>query len=162
MSEAYEDEIAAEDAIFARIAAVEPNAEEQNPAQSKPRSSGGRPRKADPIKLVAWRQAHKATVADTAKRWNVSRRTVQKFCRDFGEAAKAERKRFELERLDAELEAHERAYEMMFLRLRNMHLGAAGGPWREATEAELEAADQEFREDWKRRMGPLPDRFARR
>lgn len=172
MSDAYEDDMAAEQAILAQIARAEQLDEEP---QQKTGSSGGRPPKVDPIKLVAWRQGRKATIAETAKRWNVSEATVKRMSREYAKAAEAERERFQMERLDKELEAHEDDLRMMFLRQRNEHLSWVSFRWFGAEEAAkgtpdeaavmaarqaaLDEADRQFREDWERHMGPLP-RFA--
>lgn len=174
MSEAYEHDMAAEQAILDHFARVEQVCED---AQERPRSVGGRPPKVDPIKLVAWRQGRKASIAETAKRWNVSEATVKRLSRDYGQAAEAERERYELERLDKELAAHEYELRMMFLRQRNEHLSWVSFGWfgaeqaakntpREAAvvaarDAALEKADREFREEWESRMGPIPELFAR-
>lgn len=169
MSEAYENDLAEEQAIFERIEAAEP---EPEVGGETPRGKMGRPPKVDPIKLVAWRQAHKATAAETAARWKVSKRTVQQLCRDYGEAAKQERKRWQMERVDRELDAAEYEFDMMFLRERNRRfywtsfgwfgaLEAARGTDREAAlneahEAALDKADRDFREEWERLFGPVP------
>lgn len=172
MSDVYEDEMAAERALLDRMEAIECQQEQDELTGPKPSSKGGRPSKVDPVKLVAWRQAHSATVAETAKRWNVSEATVKRLSREYGDAAKAERKRWQCERLDEELRQHEYGYRMMFLSQRNKHIGwvdlqwftaceeARGTPTEAATEAAREAAieraDREFRAEWERRMGPVP------
>src|SRR4051794_34127026 len=104
VSDAYEDDIATEQAILDQLAGAEPI--EREP-QGPRRSGVGRPPKVDPIKLVAWRQGRKATIAETAKRWNVSEATVKRLSREYAKAAEAERERYQMERLDKELEAHE-------------------------------------------------------
>ncbi len=169
MSDAYDNDMAAEQAIFNQIASAQEREKEQ---QQKPHSRGGRPSKVDPIKLVAWRQGRKATIAATAKHWKVSEATVKRLSRDYAEAAEAERQRFQMERLDKELEAHEYEIRTMYLRQRSEHLSwvsfrwfgaeeAAKGTPREtavmaAKDAALDEADRQFREDWERRMGPVP------
>jgi hypothetical protein len=172
VSDAYEDDMASEQAIFDQIGRAEPVDDEPQP---KVQSNGGRPPKVDPIKLVAWRQGRKATIAETAKRWNVSEATVKRMSREYAKAAEAERERFQTERLDKELEAHEDDLRMMFLRQRNEHLSWVSFRWFGAEEAArgtpdegvvmaarqaaLDEADRQFREDWERHMGPVP-RFA--
>jgi hypothetical protein len=169
VSDAYEDDMAAERAILDQIAHAEPIDDQP---ELKVRNMGGRPPKVDPIKLVAWRQGRKATIAETAKRWNVSEATVKRLSRDYAKAAEAERERFQMERLDKELEAHEHSLQMMFLRQRNDHLSWVSLRWFSAEEAAkgtpneaavmaarqaaLDEADRLFREDWERHMGPVP------
>ena len=170
MSEAYEDDMAAEQAILDHFAREEAECEV---LQEQPRSAGGRPPKVDPIKLVAWRQGRNASITETAKRWNVSEATVKRLSREYGKAAEAERQRYENERLDKELEAHAYELRVMFLGQRNRHLNwvdmwwhgpveAARGTPNEAAvlgarEAALDKADREFREGWESRMGPLSE-----
>jgi hypothetical protein len=169
MSDAYDDDMAAEQAILGQLAPGEPIDEQ---AEHKLRNIGGRPPKVDPIKLVAWRQGRKATIAETAKRWNVSEATVKRMSREYAKATEAERERFQMERLDKELEAHEHDLHMMFLRQRNDHLSWVSLRWFGAEEAArgtpeeaavmaarqsaMDEADQKFREDWDRHMGPVP------
>lgn len=166
----YNDEIAQEQAIIDRLATVEPAPES---VQNASRKLGGRPTKVEPIKLVAWRQAHNASIPETAKRWNVSPATVKRMCRDYGAAAKLERQRWEHERLDEELRQHEYAHSMMFLGHRNKHLSWISFQWFSACEAAkgtpqeasveaarkaaLAEAERDFREDWERCMGPIPE-----
>jgi hypothetical protein len=169
VSDAYDDDMAAEQAIFDQIARAEPREEEQ---PQKLHSKGGRPSKVDPVKLVAWRQGRKATIAATAKHWNVSEATVKRLSREYAQAAEAERQRFQMERVDKELEAHEYGLRMMYLRQRSEHLSwvsfrwfgaeeaAKGTPKEDAVmaakEAALDEADRQFREEWEQRMGPVP------
>jgi hypothetical protein len=173
VSDAYEDDMAAEQAILDQIARAEPVEEEPQP---KLRSSAGRPAKVDPIKLVAWRQGRKASIAETAKHWKVSEATVKRLSRKYAKAAEAERERFQMERLDSELAAHEYELRMMFLGQRNRHLSWVSERWFGAEEAArgtpneaavlaardaaLEEADRKFGEEWESRMGPLSDLFG--
>lgn len=166
----YEEEMALEQAIVDRIAAAEPMPELP---ETKPRNGGGRPSKVEPIKLVAWRQAHKASIPETAKRWNVSPATVKRLCRDYGEAAKLERQRWQCEQLDKELRQHEHSLWQTFNGQLARHLSwvslnwfpaceAAKGSEREvaietAKEAALADAERAFRQDWERCMGPIPE-----
>lgn len=53
----------------------------------------GRKVKVDPVTVARWRQARKASIAATAKRFGISAKTVSNYCRDFG--AEAERQRAE-------------------------------------------------------------------
>lgn len=170
LSEAYDDDTAAEQAILDHFGPEEQLLEDP---QEQPRSIGGRPPKVDPVKLVAWRQGRNASIAETAKRWNVSEATVKRLSREYGKAAEAERQRYELERLDTELREHEYGQRMLFLRYRNEHLSwvsfgwftageAARGTPNEAAvmaarQAAMDKADDEFRQDWERVMGPLPE-----
>jgi hypothetical protein len=170
----YEDDMAAERALLDRVEELQAQEEaELGPAslETSPRK-GGRPTKVDPIKLVAWRQARKATVAATAKHWKVSERTVQQYSRDYAEAALAERKRWEIEKLDRELQHHENDRQLMYHRMRQEHLSWVGLEWfskceaargtdqeeavEAARDAALEEADRRFAEDWDRVMGPTP------
>jgi AraC-like DNA-binding protein len=171
LSDAYDDDMDAEQAILDRINAAEAEQDVPGSPAEQPRTIGGRPPKVDPIKLVAWRQAHSATVAETAKRWNVSKPTVQRLSREYGEAAKAERQRYQMERLDKELRAHEYGLRVMFLGQRADHLSRVSSRWfsaeevakgtpaeasvAAAREAALDEADREFREDWERCVGPI-------
>jgi hypothetical protein len=173
LSEAYDDDMAAEQAILDHFAREEQVLEDP---QEQPRSIGGRPPKVDPIKLVAWRQGRNASIAETAKRWNVSEATVKRLSREYGKAAEAERQRYEQERLDEELEAHAYGLRTMFLGQRNRHLNWVDMKWFSAVEAAratpnevaviaareaaLEKAEREFREDWERCMGPLSELFG--
>lgn len=170
VSDAYEDDMTAEEAILDQVAAAQ--AREQAEGPEKPRSNGGRPNKVDPIKLVAWRQGRKATIAETAKRWNVSEATVKRLSREYAQAAEAERERFQMERLDKELEAHEYDLWRMYHGQKNEHLNRVAFRWFGAEEAArgtpneaavmaarqaaLDEAEREFREDWERCMGPVP------
>src|SRR5204863_9724498 len=90
---------------------------------------GGRPKKVDPIKLVAWRQARGATVAATAKHWNVSARTVQQYTRDYDEAARQARQQWQADRLDDEEWLHEMQHWQMFNNQLSTHLGLVGLGW---------------------------------
>lgn len=45
-------------------------------SKTKSRRKGGRPRKVDPIKVVRWRRKNKATIAETAAHFGISKRTV--------------------------------------------------------------------------------------
>jgi hypothetical protein len=164
--------MAAEEAILDQIARAEAMEKEQ---PQKAHNRGGRPSKVDPIKLVAWRQGRKATIAATAKHWNVSEATVKRLSREYAEAAEAERHRFQMERLDKELAAHERDLHMMFLGQRNRELSRVSERWFGAEEAArgtpdeavvlaardaaLERAGREFREEWESRIGPLSELF---
>jgi hypothetical protein len=161
--------MAAEQAIFDQIARAQAVEKEQ---PKKSQSRGGRPSKVDPVKLVAWRQGRKATIAQTAKHWNVSEATVKRLSREYAEAAEAERQRYQMEQLDKELEAHEYGLRTMYHGQRSKHLSwvsfrwlgaeeAARGTPREdavmaAKEAALDEADRQFREEWELRMGPVP------
>lgn len=173
MSEAYEDDLADEQALFDRIEAANAGGGGFGGDIEPPINTGGRPHKIEPIKLVAWRQAHKASIAETAKRWSVSPATVKRLTRDYADAAKLERQRWESERLDHELWQHEYDLAMMFLGQRNKHLAfvdqfhwfgrckRAKGTDQEAAvnaarDAAIEEADREFRETWERCMGPIP------
>ena len=164
----YDDELAEEQALIERMATAE-----VAPSDLEARTPKvGRPPKVEPIKLVAWRQAHKASIADTAKRWHVSEATVKRLCRQYGEAAELERQRWQCEQLDRELQEHEYAYRVMFLRQRSQHLYWAEFGWlgacerakgtaqedtvRAARDAALATAERQFNEDWSRSMGPIP------
>lgn len=169
LNEIYEDDMAAENAILDMIDRTEPPGIPPDIAPTRP---GGRPAKVNPIKLVAWRQAHKASIRETAMQWKVSEATVKRLSRDYGPAAALERERWQRERLDEELRQHEYEYGMMFLRLRNQRLRwvefewfgrcqrAKGTPQEDATEAAraaaLDEADRQFREEWLRTIGPIP------
>ena len=129
--------------------------------------------KVDAIKLVAWRQGRNASIAETAKRWNVSEATVKRLSREHGEAAKAERQRYQMQRLDEELQQHEYELRVMFLGQRNRHLNWVDMWWHRsvetargtpneaaviaAREEALEKADRDFREEWESCMGPLSE-----
>lgn len=156
MSDAYETDMAQERAIYDRIAAAEAQTGPEAPVDK-----GGRPYKADPIKVIAWRQAHSASIRDTAKRWRVSEASVKRWTKTCGEAAKLERQRYEQDRLDRELREHEYGYRMMFLQQRNAHLFFVGLDWHGKESAgrdeAMADADRMFREDWQRCMGPIPD-----
>ncbi|WP_294333315.1 hypothetical protein [uncultured Sphingomonas sp.] len=171
MSEAYDDDIAEEEALFARIAAAEPAEGMETPPITP--QAGGRPHKVDPIKLVAWRQAHKATIAATATRWSVSPATVKRLSKEYAGAAKRERSRYECSRLDKELQLHQHQLWQMYNNQLSRHLSWVAlrwfPAWRDAkgtpregavARAEQEAlqeAETQFQADWTRSMGPVPE-----
>lgn len=168
MSEAYENDLAQEQAIFDTIDRAAARAAEAEP----PPNLGGRPYKADPVKLVAWRQAKKASIRETARRWRVSEATVKRWSRDYAEAAKRERDRYEQEQWDRTLAEQEYGYAMLYARLRGQHLYWAEFQWfgrcerargtdREAAtdaarESALDTADAEFQDMWRRTFGEVP------
>lgn len=51
----------------------------------------GRKLKIDPLRVAGWRQSKGASIAETAKHFGVSDRTVTNYCRTYGEAAKQAR-----------------------------------------------------------------------
>lgn len=174
MSDAYEDDLAAELETMDRIEAANRAADTPAPPAPIP----GRPHCVEPIRLVAWRQAHNASIAETARRWSVSSATVKRLCRDYGAAAEAERSRWQCERLDRDLAQHCDDLTRMFLGQRSRYLNLidglhwfgkverAKGTEHEATtmaerDAALAEAERQFREDWERSVGPLPDHIAR-
>ncbi|MCE7796544.1 hypothetical protein LWE61_08205 [Sphingobium sufflavum] len=69
----------------------------------------GRKVHVEPVAVVRWRQACKATIADTAKRFSISEATVKRYCRDFGEQAEQERAQYRIDREIAEAEAVDHA-----------------------------------------------------
>lgn len=171
MSDAYEDDRAREQAIFDQIEAANAAADYEEPA-----NAGGRPHKAEPIKVVAWRQAHNASIAGTAKRWGISPATVKRLCREYGAAATAERKRWQCEQLDREAARHAhglwRLYNGQLARalyrveVEWMHrCEQAKGTGQEeavntAMAAALEQEERQFTEGWARIVGPVPDYAA--
>lgn len=175
MSNGYEDDLEAEEALIGRDFEAEERGEVDNLELAKvdARTAGnrGRPTKVDPVKLVAWRQGRKATVAETARQWKVSEATVKRLSREFGEAAEAERLRYQNERLDDDLETGRRQLDRMYLSQRNRarywatfgwqtRIDAAKGTDREeAIEREiasaLQAVDEEFDVEWDARFGNL-------
>jgi len=58
----------------------------------------GRPAKVDPVRVVRWRQARKATIAETAKRFGISPATVKRYTRDHSEEAEQARANYRAER----------------------------------------------------------------
>lgn len=169
MSEAYDDDLEAEQAIFDQIEAAEFEAD----ALPQPMAATARrATKIDPIKVVAWRQAHEASIAATAKRFGIGVATVKRYCRDYDAAAKLERKRFECARLDAEDQANEYAYSVMYLDHRRKYLSWIEFLWfgrclrakdtpdeaetETAKDAALASAEQDFTDDWLRHVGEIP------
>ena len=172
LSEAYEIDLNDEQAIFDRMTAQD-TAEIPECPVDLPINKGGRPFKVVPIKLVAWRQAHKASIRETAKRWCVSEASVKRMSRDYGEAAIQERKRWEGERLDTELRYAQNGYWQMYNRMHSERLYWVGLSWfpkceaargtEQATAIEaardvaLADACRDFRTEWERAMGPIPE-----
>lgn len=78
----------------------------------------GRKVKADPVKVAAWRQARKASIAETAKRFGISEKTVSNYCRDFGEEAERQREQWRIKREHEEWEELESEIEWYEMKLR--------------------------------------------
>lgn len=168
----YEDDLAEEAAIFDALAPQEAEVLELSP----PVSTGGRPFRQDPVKLVAWRQAHDASIADTAKRFSVSPATVKRYSRDYKEAAEQARRRWECERLDQEArQGQHRLWRMYQGQLHQAlywvdlawfsRVKAAEGTPAEAAVASawknaMADAERRFVEGWETSMGPVPEYAA--
>jgi len=58
----------------------------------------GRKVKVEPVLVARWRQARKASIAETAKRFGISEKTVSNYCRDFGEEAERQRAEWRTQR----------------------------------------------------------------
>lgn len=80
----------------------------------------GRPIKVDPIKVAAWRQARKASIAATAKRFAISPATVKRYCRDHGAEAEIARADWRLQNEIADAERLEYASGMLSTTIRWM------------------------------------------
>lgn len=178
MSELYDDDLANEERIFAAIEAAEEKAESDKTllqiVSDVPISKrkGGRPFAVEPIKLVAWRQAHGASIRETATRWNVSEATVKNFCKKYGDAARHERARWECERLDQELHWHEFGIWQLYNRNLSRCLALAELGWATlceaakntdqeahvaaARDAALAEAERAFRSGWESSIGMVP------
>jgi transposase len=78
----------------------------------------GRKPKANPIAVAAWRQARNASALETAKRFDISEKTVRNYCRDFGDAARASREQWRIEHEIREAEQLDYAIMMHKLALR--------------------------------------------
>ena len=77
----------------------------------------GRKVKVDPVKVAAWRQARKATIGETAKRFGIGDATVKRYCRDYGAAAEKARADWRLEQEIREAEEIEYASRLLEIRL---------------------------------------------
>lgn len=77
----------------------------------------GRPMKVDPLRVAGWRQTRGASIAETAKHFGISRKTVTNYCRDFGEAAERARKEWIFQRDLAELNKMDEAVAQMRRRM---------------------------------------------
>lgn len=178
MSELYDDDLANEERIFTAIEAAEESVDIDKSSVkaalnvSVCKGKGGRPYAVEPIKLVAWRQAHNATIKQTAEKWRVSEATVKNLCKKYGDAARHERARWECERLDKELHWHEVGILQIYNRnlSRCLSLIELSWAWRcetakgtdqeasvaVARDAALSEAEQEFRAGWEISVGAVP------
>ena len=99
--------------------------------------------------------------------------TVKRLSKEYADAAKRERSRFECSRLDKELQLHQHQLWQMYNNQLSRHLTWVAlswfSAWRDAkgtpSEAEVERAEQaalkkaeaQFAADWARCMGPVPE-----
>ena len=87
MSEAYENDMAAEQEILDRIAAAEPEPEEATDPRQRGRRLG-RPKKIDARGVARWRRTNGASIAQTAEHFGISPRAVSKASAEHKEAVR--------------------------------------------------------------------------
>lgn len=72
--------------------------------------------KLDPRRVAGWRQSKRASIAQTATHFGISRRTVTNYCRDYGAEAQEARRLWPinkmLEQYDREIAEGERWLEI--------------------------------------------------
>ena len=72
--------------------------------------------KLDPRRVAGWRQSKRMSIAQTAAHFNISRRTVTNYCRDYGDEAREARRvwpiKQKLAELDREIADGERYLEL--------------------------------------------------
>lgn len=81
----------------------------------------GRKVKVDPVTVARWRQARKASIVETAKRFGISEKTVSNYCRDFGEEAERQRSEWRAKKEIEEAEGLARAEWVVDSNLRWLH-----------------------------------------
>lgn len=78
----------------------------------------GRKVKVDPLRVAGWRQTRNASIAETAKHFGISEKTVSNYCRDHGEQAKRNRELWNIRRDREVVATIEEEAEHLFTRMR--------------------------------------------